>query len=262
MKGKLRAMLLVVCALTFAVAAVGLVREYLSYRAVDTYYSDLQEAYVRTEPTLATRPTGPPTGDGLPPTASPAAPPIAVDFERLLRRNGDVVGWLCCPDTVINYPVVQAKDNQTYLHTDLDGNDLRSGTLFADYRNGAVGEDANLLIYGHDMYNRSMFGSLSDYQSQAYYDAHPCLYYLTPAGDYRIDLFAGVTVDTGADIYCLDAGETDFSTYLNKLRAVSTFRSAVTLGPEERVVTLSTCSYESEDARYVVVGKLVPLPAE
>ena len=160
---------------------------------------------------------------------------------------------------VVNYPVVQTKDNDYYLHKDLDGNYLRSGTVFVDYRNKAVGEDQNYVIYGHDMRNDSMFGTWDNYKEQSYYDAHPVLYYLTPDGDYRIDLYIGAVVNEGDPIYQINPGEKALEQRLEKLKEKSTFRSSVTLEPGDRVVVLSTCTYEFSTARYVLVGKLVPL---
>ena len=91
-----------------------------------------------------------------------------------------MTGWLYCPDTALNYPVVQGKDNIKYLQRDLDGKYLASGTLFVDFENGALGEDTNYIIYGHNMKNGTMFAQLSGYKSQEFYDAHPYAMLLTP----------------------------------------------------------------------------------
>ena len=64
--------------------------------------------------------------------------PITVDFERLQEENKDIIAWLYCPDTEINYPVVQSKDNEYYLRRLLDGTWNIAGTLFIDYRNAAI----------------------------------------------------------------------------------------------------------------------------
>lgn len=253
MKRKILFVLLAVFLLTFVVSAVMLVHVYMEYSKADEFYTDLQKEYVEIEVT-------PPETEGEePPTKETVSAPIVVNFDRLLKKNSDVIGWIYCEDTVINYPVVQAEDNKKYLHADLAGEYLRSGTIFADFRNQAVGKDRNFLIYGHDMYNHSMFGSLSDYKKQSYYEAHPVLYYLTPDATYRIDLVMGAVVDTEDILYQTNPNDKAFDKYLARLRENSTFRSDVELEPGEQVVTLSTCSYEFDDARYVLIGKLVPL---
>ena len=86
--------------------------------------------------------------------------PITVDFERLQEENKDIIAWLYCPDTEINYPVVQSKDNEYYLRRLLDGTWNIAGTLFMDYRNAADCSDLHTIIYGHNMKNNTMFGSL------------------------------------------------------------------------------------------------------
>ncbi len=102
--------------------------------------------------------------------------PITVDFEALRKENGDVVGWLYCEDTPINYPIVQSEDNDYYLRRLLDSTWNIAGTIFMDYRNAPDFSDWNTIIYGHNMNNDSMFGTLQDYKKQAYYEEHPVLY--------------------------------------------------------------------------------------
>ena len=254
MKRKILFVLLAVFLLTFVVSGGMLLHVFLEYQKADEFYTELQEEVV--EKVV----TPPPVTEGeTPPAEKTASAPISVNFEKLLKKNCDVVGWIYSEDTVISYPVVQAKDNKVYLHKALDGSYLRSGTVFVDYRNEAVGKDRNYLIYGHDMRNDTMFGSLSEYKKLKYYQAHPVLYYLTPEGAYRIDLVIGAVVNTKDMIYLTNPDQEAFAEYLAKLKKKSTFHSKVELTPEDKVVTLSTCSYEFDNARYIVIGKLVPL---
>ena len=96
--------------------------------------------------------------------------PIQVDFELLRKQNPDVFAWLYCPDTPINYPVVQASDNEYYLRRLLDGSYNFAGTLFMDYRNAVELSDWNSIIYGHNLKNDLMFGTLPKYKDKAYFD--------------------------------------------------------------------------------------------
>lgn len=186
--------------------------------------------------------------------------PILVDFNGLRKINGDIIGWLYGAGTSINYPVVQSSDNEDYLHTDIYGKYLYSGTLFADFRCGAVGSDQIHIIYGHTMKNGSMFGKLNRYKKQSYYEEHPVLYYLTPDQDYRIDLFAGLVIESTSEFYSPNfRSPEDFEAILKKIRAKSTFSSKVTVTSDDHIVMLSSCDYTFNDARYVVFGKLTPL---
>lgn len=186
--------------------------------------------------------------------------PITVDFDALLEENSDVVGWLYCEDTPINYPIVQSKDNDYYLRRLLDGTWNIAGTIFMDYRNTSDFSDWNSIIYGHNMNNDSMFGTLQDYKKQEYYEEHPVLYLLTPTQDYKIQLISGYTTPaTEAKTYGFPDSIEGRDELIENAVQRSTFEAEVQIGEENRIITLSTCAYEYEDARYVLVGILEPL---
>lgn len=189
--------------------------------------------------------------------ASAPAAPIRVDFDALCAENRDVVAWLYCPDTPINYPVVQASDNQYYLRRLLDGSSNTAGTLFMDYRNAEDLSDWNSVIYGHNMRNDSMFGTLEEYQDEAYFREHPGMYLLTPEQDYAIEFFAGFTTPASDALYSTftpDAAQA--ARLLETWMAHSDFESGIQPAADDRLVTLSTCSYEYDNARYVLIGIL------
>jgi sortase B len=179
-------------------------------------------------------------------------PPIAVDFEQLWQQNSDIVAWIYCPDTPINYPIVQTDNNSDYLRRLLDGSYNTAGTLFLDYRCAADFSDWNSIVYGHNMKNDSMFGTLVDYGEQAYFDAHPLLYLATPEQTYTVSLFAGYVTGTDDMVYLLDAQTRD--DLIDNVLLRSDFSSPVRPTEDDRILTLSTCSYEYEDARYVLFG--------
>lgn len=189
--------------------------------------------------------------------ALPPPPPIQVDFDALCAQNEDVVAWIYCPDTPINYPVVQSSDNAYYLHRLLDGRKNAAGTLFMDYRNAEDLSDWNSVIYGHNMNNDSMFGSLQDYRDQAYADAHPEIFLLTPEKNYTITVLAGFVTPSDTALYnALSPDEEEQSRLIEGWLESSDFSSGIEPAPEDRFVTLSTCSYAYSDARYVLVGVL------
>lgn len=188
--------------------------------------------------------------------------PLSIDFDILQSENPDIIAWIYSEGTPINYPVVQGKDNQYYLKrlTDLTYNS--SGTLFMDFRNSSDFSDRNSVIYGHNMKNKSMFGSLVEYKQQDYYDEHPYLWLLTKERAYRIDLIAGFVTASDSDSYCVFETKAELDAYISRAVGRSTFSSDADTGNTDRIVTLSTCSYENNTARYVVIGKLVPIEYE
>ena len=185
--------------------------------------------------------------------------PLAVDFAVLQSENPDIVAWIYCEDTPINYPVAQGEDNQYYLRRLTDGSYNSSGTIFMDFRNAADFSDHNTLVYGHNMTNDSMFGTLVDYKSQDYFEEHPQLWILTPACAYRVDLFAGFVTASDSGTYTIFETKEELDAHILDCVASSTFSADYDLASIERIVTLSTCSYEYNTARYVVVGNMVPI---
>ena len=182
---------------------------------------------------------------------------ISVDFDALRQQNGDVVAWLYGADTGLNYPVVQADDNDYYLYRLLDGSYNKNGTLFVDAACKADFSGRNTIIHGHHMRSGAMFGHLVEYKKQAFYDAHPYLYLMTPEQTYRVDLFAGVVVDYDAEIYQSNLSQSYLSWCMSHSRFTTDM--AVPSDTGQRILTLSTCSYEYDNARFVVLGVLTPV---
>lgn len=185
--------------------------------------------------------------------------PIEVDFDVLLKSNADVIGWIYCEDTPINYPVVQGKDNDYYLSRMIDGTRNSSGTLFADYRNAGDFSDGNTIVYGHNMKNKEMFGTLPNYKKQSYFDEHPVMWLLTPEENYKVELVAGYVTSSTSEIYSFGQTEADVVSQMEQAADQSTFLSGFQVSQGDRFVTLSTCSYEYDNARYVLIGRLKPL---
>jgi len=117
----------------------------------------------------------------------------------------------------------------------------------------------NTVIYGHRMKNGTMFAALGNYQEQVYYDAHPVFLLVTPEGRYVVELFSGYVADTAESAWMLDfSDEQAYLAWLEEVGEKSAFSSKVSPRAEDRVVTLSTCSYEFENARFVLHGVLRP----
>ena len=182
--------------------------------------------------------------------------PIRVNFDYLHGINEDVAGWIYCEDTLISYPFLQSPDNDYYLYRLVDGTQNPSGSLFLDFRNQFDMSDWNSVIYGHNMHDGTMFASLNEYKKQEYYDAHPVMYLLTPEKQYKVELVAGILARADASFYDFPVPEDRREAVVRGWLEDSTFETKVQIQPDDRFVTLSTCSYEFSDARYVVIGVL------
>lgn len=185
--------------------------------------------------------------------------PLRVDFNKLWEKNGDIIAWLYCENTKIDYPVVQSGDNAYYLRRLLDGSYNIAGTLFLDYRCAPDFSDFNSVIYGHNMRNDTMFGPLTEYKNQAFYDAHPVWWIFTPEKNYRIDLIWGYVTPSDSETYKTPVTDEEKQEFISTAVRSTTFRSAVDYSLEDTFLTLSTCSYEYENARFVLVGKLTEM---
>lgn len=182
--------------------------------------------------------------------------PDAIDFDTLHAISEDAVAWLYAPGGGINYVVAQAEDNDYYLHRLLNGAEAKAGTLFMDYQNHADFSDWNTMIYGHHMKNGTMFASLVKYQNQEYYDKHPVMYLYTPGQRMKLEIISGYTTDVEDTVYSIPTTKEGRDELVKHLVEKSNFTSKASVTGEDKLVTLSTCTYDFEDARFVVVGKI------
>jgi len=168
------------------------------------------------------------------------------------------VAWLRCEGTIINYPVMQSGDNDYYLSHLPDGTANKMGSIFLDYRNSPDFTDKNSVIYGHHMKSGDMFTTLKHYNDQAFYEQHPVMSLVTADAEFEIVLFGGYIVDATTEMLPLYfRNATEFTDYLSEIMRRSVFSSNVEVGPDDRIVSLVTCSYEFDNARMLVAGKLV-----
>lgn len=188
--------------------------------------------------------------------------PFQVDWDYLSSINSDIIGWLYCEDTVINYPVVQTPDHDFYLNHGFDGNSNTSGALFADRDSVAGVTQSNLIIYGHNMKDESMFGILKGYVDKSFYDKHPVFYYLTPTQSYRVELLCA---------HIVDATDENFPTYFSSSQTQQSYINDITssafwinydaVSTEHQLITLSTCTSAAgkNDPRFLLHGIMIPI---
>lgn len=238
MKKAIRYILLTVCVCVFCYSAYNLINIYLNYKKIDDDYGELAKTYTEEKEEKESY--------------------LQINWDELLQRNKDVKAWIQIPNTNVNYPVLQGETNDTYIHSDIDYNELSAGSIFIASENEDPFNDFNTVIYGHNMKNGSMFGKLKQmYESEKYKDSK-YLWICTPNGKYRYEIFSMQYAKVGSDVYTLfSAHDEQFEAYVKKMAKQSKVdMKALGLGKDDYVVTLSTCTSD-ESVRFVVQARWV-----
>ena len=189
----------------------------------------------------------------------PEKAPIKVDFAALQKVNPDVDGWIYCPGTVIDYPVMHGATNDTYLHHSYDKTYNASGSIFVDERNQRYFADPVTILYGHHMASGAMFATLQWWQLKSYLDEHPVMWLLTPEQDYKVELYSAYTTSAYSNSYEIPLAGMDPTNYIWMAENSSDWHINPDLDPTAHYIMMSTCAYIFEDARSVLHGKLMPV---
>ena len=181
-----------------------------------------------------------------------------IDFEKLKSINSDTVGWLKVNNTNIEYAVVKSKDNDFYLNHSFYKKENGAGWIFADYRNKVDGTDKNLIVYGHNRKDASMFGTLKDIFKKEWYEDedNQTIVFITPNEKLNYRIFSIYQIE--AEDYYISTGfnTTDaYKNFIKKLKSRSYYDFGVEVDENSSILTLSTCS--TTNHRTVVHAKKV-----
>lgn len=190
---------------------------------------------------------------------------ILPDFESLLNTNKDTVGWIKIPNTQIDYVVCQSQDPEQpeyYLKRDFYGNYSDYGTIFLDYRSPL--DAKNLILHGHHMNDGRMFANLMYYQDLNFYKENPAFTFNTIYEKAKwkiISVYKTNTLESQGEFFNYLRGtfetESDFMNYVYQVRARSIIDCPVDVNEDDTIVTLSTCAYDFDQFRLVVVARRV-----
>lgn len=173
---------------------------------------------------------------------------------ELSQSYDSSIGWIYIPDTNINYPIMQAEDNEYYLHRSYDGSYLYLGSVFLDWRcNSDFSGDVNML-YGHNMQNGSMFADVVNFINKDYFDSHKYGWLTTEDSVYRIEFFSVSQPQSYSGVYNVQrAGDK----WLKKLESYSLIYRNSTVNEDDSMISLSTCTNSEGSSRTVLTGKLI-----
>ncbi len=186
-------------------------------------------------------------------------PVYELDFNKLLSINNSTVGWITVPNTSIDYPVAQAKDNGFYLNHSFDNSKNTAGWIFADYRNKFDETDKNIVIYGHNRMDTSMFATLKNTQKDWWYNNKNNKYitFTTPNGVIVYEVFSAYTIPMESYYLTTEfSSDSSYLEFLNTLKNRSVHDFGVSLNSSDKILTLSTCD-ASGRSRVVVHAKRI-----
>ena len=248
--------------LVVVIVACGL---WLGYYAVDSQhqkqtYETLAEDYLLEEPesslSLEDDSSGESSAGGEPVVTLTTAPPRH-DLAALQAENSACVGWLTIPDTPVDYPVVWTPEEPEHcLRRDFYGNSASGGTPFLDGRNQARAEGQNLILYGHNMLDGSMFQPVLQYLMPNFRVTHEDIYLELDGSQYHYQVLAALETNTRSPVYTYtdlsDAAE------MEGFRAMLLEETGLDAIPQaEGYLTLSTCNDQGGNSRVLVIAALV-----
>lgn len=222
-------------------------------------------------------PIGNPRGDS---DYVPEIPDVMEQFKQADAQNSDTVGWLQIPDTEINEAVVQTTDNEYYYRRDALKQDSFAGSLWMDYES-TIGDGAaedfsqNVIIYGHNLGNPQgvkddpngvKFAQLFKFDDIDFAKEHPYFYFTSPSGEHVYEIFAvfySEDVTSPVPYHFAEYEPERFQKLITDVRDRSQFDYNVTVGLDDKIMTLSTCTYkygtysQNPHQRFVIMGRLV-----
>lgn len=190
----------------------------------------------------------------------PQEPTMLARYEALYRENDDLVGWIKIDGTNINYPVVQSKDAPNfYLKHDFEKNYTDYGCPYAQQNCDVQAPSDNVVLYGHNMKDGTMFCDLTNYKSESFWAQHRTIQFdtLTQKNEYTvIAAFKGEASELFAYNAFVDA-ETpeEFDAYVAAVKELALYDTGISAAYGDKLITLSTCEYSFENGRMVVVAK-------
>ncbi len=256
------ALFILFCAL-LAVSAGALIFSAVQEFNENSAFMDLAAYVAGDVSALPVAPSGA-VSTGTPVSSAETDAPVLEKYRNLHAINPDMVGWIKIEGTPIDYPVMYApEDGDFYLHHNFEGKTSRSGVPFIDERCNVGQPGANIIIYGHNMKNGSMFGTLDAYKDEAWFQAHPIIQYdtLDELEEYEIVAVFQSQVYKKSDeefkfYNFLGMGtKSEFDDFYDNIKALSLYDTGVEAHFGDRLVTLSTCDNHVDDGRLVIVAR-------
>ena len=215
-----------ICVLCILLSGAGIWYGTLDYFKAEETYGDLQQYITLVDETLP---------DAVKDQT------YYIDWKSLRAINPDVVAWVKIPGTVVDYPIVQTKDNQYYLKRAFDGKKNSCGTIFMNAYNRMDFSDYNTVLYGHNMKNGSMFAVINKYKEDAFYEDHKEVWLFTPYWERKYQIISVHKATDASETYTVEFGDR-YAEHVAKEASMSIYDTGNGYNVDLPMITLSTCT--------------------
>lgn len=229
MKRMINNILLIICIFIFCISAWKLYGYYRSYKKAKDTYSKIAKENVKISKNER-----------------------KIDFKKLKSQNQDIAGWIYIRGTMIDYPIVQGKDNEEYLHQDFNKKKSSSGTIFLDNNCKKDFTSDNNIIYGHHMKNGTMFAQLLKFREKSFLKKHNEIMIFTPDRTIHLKVISAYAQKAQNKIPVTFANDKQKKAYIKKIESMSEQTIKTSRINDSHIYTFVTCSYEGEDNRTYV----------
>jgi len=181
---------------------------------------------------------------------------ISVNFDNLTTINENTIGWLSISNTNISYPVVQSKDNDYYLTHNFYNENSDSGWLFADYRNNFNNLSQNIIIYGHNRIENTMFGTLKNLLKEDWYKNDQTIYFNTINNKMTFKVFSMYTIKAEDYIPTTAYTQEELDKFIEEALEKSIYDFDINMDNTDTIITLYTCTNNNKDRIIIHAKKL------
>lgn len=235
----------------FCYAAYNLMGEYKEYKEIDNTYSDvineviIEEAEGASDDVQQVNQT------------KEKSKTFSINWPKLKSKNSDVIAWINIPGTRINYPVLKGKTTDEYIHLNINRKYSKGGSIFIDSRNQKPFEDKNTIIYGHNLNNGSMFSDIKKYKNKDFFENHKNIHIYLPDGSMLTYEVVLIMRTSEKDYSVYDPFVDDAAQYFNEIKSKGNIvDSSCNIKPDDKLISLSTCTNREKDERYVLLAVL------
>ena len=245
------------------IGSVGYMANYfIKTNSAEKSYEEIKEMAVTEETIQETEQSKEPVQEETEEIEEKEPVEIPIDFASLKEKNSDIYAWITIPGTKVDYPILQKpEDDSYYLNHTVDGVEGLPGSIYTESVHNQEFTESNTVIYGHNMKDDTMFGSLHDYEKADFFKDNRTVCIYTPTNIFTYEIFAAVTYSDAYIPFAFDfTSDEGYQAFLDSVyeskNMTNQFAEDVEVTTEDCIITMSTCIGGKPNNRYLVLGVL------